>query len=34
MDLNELADIIEALGSAMPEPMRVMIIQTLRGSAP
>jgi len=33
MDLVELADIIETHGSGIPEPMRLMILQTLRGSA-
>jgi len=34
MDLSELAGIIDAHGSGIPNPMKVMILQTLRSSAP
>jgi hypothetical protein len=34
MDLGELAEIINAHGSGIPEPMRAMILQTLHSSPP
>jgi hypothetical protein len=33
MDPGKLAGIIDAYGSRIPDPMRVMILQTLRSSA-